>query len=155
MKAALTSINPPHTNRIFDKTKGIEWRTKPMPIGKHYCYETKKHGGCGKVIGEFTVWRIKRYENISMIPECHIASGCVPIEFLEAYRKGKPLYAHFIINPKKYDKPKELREFHPNCNHTDYCTECKNYDLNTKDCRRITRPPQSWCYVERAFFDEV
>ena len=107
MKAVLTSINPPHTNNIFDKIKGIEWRTKPMPTGKHYCYETKKCFGFGKVIGEFTVWRIKRYENISHIPEGYIDLGCVPIEFLEAYSKGKPLYAHFIIDPKRYDKYSE------------------------------------------------
>lgn len=148
MKAALVSINPPHTDNIFSKVKGIEWRTKPMPTGKHYCYETKKHGGCGKVVGEYTVWRITRYENISMIPESYIDLGCVPIEFLEAYSKGKPLYAHFIIRQRKYDKPKELSEFHPHCEHADYCTECKNYDFNKKNCRQITRPPQSWCYVE-------
>lgn len=144
MKAALTSINPPHTNNIFNRIKGIEWRTKPMPTGKHYCYETKKHGGCGKVIGEFTVWRIKRYENISMIPEFHIYSGCVPIEFLEAYSKGKPLYAHFIIGPKRYDKPKELGEFEKP---RDYIHT--NYRKRNSYFKGITRPPQSWCYVER------
>ena len=143
MKATLTSVNPPHTNHIFDKTKGVEWRTRPMPTGKHYCYETKKQGGLGKIIGEFTVWRIKRYENISMIPECNIASGCVPIEFLETYSKGKPLYAHFIINPKRYDKPKELSEFNLPC-----IPECDG--LCEYGCLRpLKRPPQSWCYVER------
>lgn len=164
MKAALTSINPPHTNNIFNKIKGIEWRTKPMPTGKHYCYETKKHGGCGKVIGEFTVWRIKRYENISMISECHIASGCVPIEFLEAYSKGKPLYAHFIISPKRYDKPRELSEFKRWCDGVSGnigCRGCEYYytesdesigfyeECGCDNLRPIKRPPQSWCYVER------
>lgn len=143
MKAVLTSINPPHTDNIFDKVKGIEWRTKPMPTGKHYCYETKKHGGLGKVIGEYTVWRIKRYENISMIPEGHLASGCVPIEFLEAYSKGKPLYAHFIISPKRYDSPKELSEFEKP---RDYIHI--NYRKRNSYFKGITRPPQSWCYVE-------
>lgn len=132
-----------------------------MPTGKHYCYETKKHGGCGKVIGEYTVWRIKRYENISMIFEGHIDSGCVPIEFLEAYSKGKPLYAHFIINPKRYDTPKELSEFHRKCEkiRCEGCEHLKFQRVNASeydyDCEYfsnlipITRPPQSWCYVER------
>lgn len=152
MKAVLTSINPPHTNNIFDKIKGIEWRTKPMPRGKHYCYETKKCFGLGKVIGEFTVQRIKKYENVSIIPKRYIDLGCVPIEFLEAYSKGKPLYAHFITAPKRYDEPKELSEFkkiNQPCWYGEMgiskrdCHECKS-----KDCF-IQRPPQSWCYVEK------
>lgn len=154
MKVALTSINPPHTNNIFEKIKGIEWRTKPMPMGKHYCYETKKCFGLGKVIGEFHIWRIKRYEHIWQIPEEFIEQGCVPIEFLEAYSKGRPLYAHFIISPKRYDKPRELSEFkkagfmteenwlaalYPNT-HCHYEAWAKKFE--------ITKPPQSWCYVE-------
>ena len=110
-RAVLISINPPHTNNIFDRLKGIEWRTKPLPTVKHYCYETKKCFGVGKVIGEFKIWRVKRYENISLITEGYIDSGCVPVEFLEAYAKGRPLYANFIKAPKRYDKPKELSEF--------------------------------------------
>ena len=157
MTAVLTSINPPHTDNIFNKIKGIEWRTKPMPTGKHYCYETKKHGGCGKVIGEYTVWRVKRYENISMIYEGHIDSGCVPIEFLEAYSKGKPLYAHFIINPKRYDKPKELSEFIKAgaLSYDDWLygiyngTSESTYEKYLMPFK-VTRPPQSWCYVERS-----
>ena len=138
MRAALTSINPPHTNNIFNLIKGIEWRTRPMPTGKHYCYETKKYFGVGKVIGEFRIWRIKRYENISLIPEEYIALGCVPIKFLEAYSKGRPLYAHFIIEPKRYDTPRELSEFRKP--EMPMGLRCEN-DV-------ITRPPQSWCYVE-------
>lgn len=155
MKAALTSINPPHTNNIFDKVKGIEWRTKPMPTGKHYCYETKKHGGLGKVIGEYTVWRRKRYENISMIPEDHLVSGCVPIEFLEAYSKGKPLYAHFIISPKRYDSPKELSEFqkYGALSYDDWLYGLYNGSSESSYEKylipfKVSRPPQSWCYVE-------
>ncbi|MBR3815113.1 MAG: hypothetical protein IKJ27_00130 [Clostridia bacterium] len=150
-KAALTSINPPHTNNIFSGLKGIEWRTKPMPTGKHYCYETKKCFGVGKVIGEFRIWRVVRYENISTIPEGYISSGCVPIEFLEAYSKGRPIYANFIKSPVKYDKPKELSEYKKINRECWYaylglakrdCPECQN-----KGCF-IQRPPQSWCYVE-------
>lgn len=143
MRAALTSINPPHTNNIFERIKGIEWRTKPMPTGKHYCYETKKCFGLGKVIGEFRIWRIKRYEHIWQIPEEFIELGCVPIEFLEAYSKGRPLYAHFIIDPKRYDKPRELSEFEKP---RDYIHT--NYRKRNSYFKGITRPPQSWCYVE-------
>lgn len=147
-KAVLTSINPPHTNNIFDGLKGIEWRTKPLPTGKHYCYETKKCFGVGKVIGEFKIWRVKRYENISLIPEGYIDSGCVSVEFLEAYSKGRPLYANFIIAPKRYYKPKELSEFIHACpDSVKACKMCR-HTIDGMNCRPITRPPQSWCYVE-------
>ncbi len=145
MKSVLISIQPPNTNNIFDGIKRIEWRTKPLPTGKHYCYETKKCFGLGKVIGEYHVWRVKKYQNVSMIPEEYVAQGCVPIEFLEAYSKGKPLYAHFILRPQRYDKPKELREF-VNYDRCPYgglvdCQKCGEHHC-------LTRPPQSWCYVE-------
>ena len=111
MMAALTSINPPNTDNIFDGVKWIEWRTKPLPTGLHYCYETKNGGGVGMVIGEFTVWRVKRYESASRIPETEIELGCVPKEFLMAYSKGKAIYANYITNPKRYDHPMELSAF--------------------------------------------
>lgn len=151
MKAVLISINPPHTNNIFSREKHIEWRKKPMPEGKYYCYETKKCFGLGKVIGEFTVWQIICFEDISSIPEKLILLGCVRKEFLEAYSKGKPLYAHFIRETKTYDTPKELslfKKINRECWYADLglakrdCPECQN-----KECF-IQRPPQSWCYVE-------
>ncbi len=165
-KAALTSINPPHTNNIFDGLKSIEWRLKPLPTVKHYCYETKKCFGVGKVIGEFRIWRVKRYENISLIPEGYIDSGCVPVEFLEAYAKGRPLYANFVKAPKRYDKPRELSEFivpsKVGCCNEGECSGCKyfergngfsieddcNANFNTDEYKPLKRPPQSWCYVE-------
>lgn len=131
--SALTSIRRPHTDNIFNFNKGIEWRTKPMPTGTHYCYETKNSGGLGKVIGEFKIWRIKRYKSVSHIPEEYIALGCVPKEYLLSYSKGKPLYAHFIINPIRYDKPKDVSEFSKHG--IDRFVPWK-------------RPPQSWGYVE-------
>lgn len=145
--AILVSINPPHTNNIFDNIKGIEWRTKPMPLGKCFCYETKKCFGLGKIIGQFRIWRVKKYENISMIPEEFIERGCVPIEFLEAYSKGRPLYAHFIIATKRYNEPKKLSEF-VQCKYVFDCDICAYWDSKYSTCNKPIRPPISWCYVE-------
>lgn len=133
MKAVLISIQRPHTTNIFDERKRIEWRTKPIPTGKSHVYETKNGGGIGKVIGECSIWRVKRYENVSFIPEEYIDAGCVPYDFLVKYSKGKPLYAHFIVSAKRYDKPKELNRF---------------ILANTQHFCLVKRPPQSWCYVE-------
>lgn len=164
-KAALTSINPPHTNNIFARIKKIEWRKKPLPTGKHFCYETKKCFGQGKVIGEFRIWRVKRFENVSLIPEGYIDSGCVPVEFLEAYSKGEPIFANFILSPKRYNKPKELSEFYRKCDEgCETCAFWKMMHVNVSeldmDCSApiyghipITRPPQSWCYVEDVCYE--
>lgn len=166
MKYALTSINPPNTDNIFDGVKGIEWRTKPLPTGLHYCYETKNLGGVGKVIGEFTVWRIKRYQNASFVPETEIDLGCVPKEFLMAYSKGKPIYANYIVKPKRYDKPKELSDFiipsKIGCCNDGKCRGCRWFDRGngfnveddcnapfcTDEYKPLRKAPQSWCYVE-------
>lgn len=77
-------------------------------------------------------------------------ASCLTIEELRAYLGAgfTEFYGWHISDLVIYDKPKELSEFHPHCEHADYCTECENYDFNKKNCRQITRPPQSWCYVE-------
>ncbi len=114
----------------------------------------------GKVIGEFVCDKIDYWQNHYKTDVMHIADmsnlSCVSIDDLLDYLGhyvdmngvDKKLYAWHISDLVIYDKPKELSEFRPPCNHADYCTECKNYDFKTKDCRRITRPPESWCYVE-------
>lgn len=74
MKYVLISVNPPHTNNIFEGLKGIEWRTKPIPAGKCFCYETKRCFGRGMVIGEFDIYRVKKFENVRSIPTELISS---------------------------------------------------------------------------------
>lgn len=145
MRAVLISINPPHTNNIFDEIKGIEWRTKPLPTAKHYCYETKKGSGQGKVIGQFIINCIQKFTDIDCIPEALITMGCVSRKFLKAYSKGRALYAHWIQEPIRYDKPLELSKFRKPI----VCHRGKDRE-NCKGCWdcEITRPPQSWCYVE-------
>lgn len=54
-----------------------------------------------------------------------------------------------ISDLKIYDSPKELSEFYKGCNDSDdpmygsYCSCCEKKN-------KLTRPPQSWCYVEGA-----
>lgn len=162
-RASLASINPPHTDNIFSFKKSVEWRTQPMPTGKQYCYETIRGGGCGKVIGEYVVLTVSRYENVSSIPNELIYHGCVPPDELERYSKGKALYAHILVRRKKYDVPKELWEFktkckeygtdNPLCDGCNYYISGMCYEYDESDCgcngkKPIIRPPQSWCYVE-------
>ena len=127
----LISIKPEHCKNIFNGIKTIEWRTKPLPIDRAAVYCTKSgeklyqnkwtylaDGGIGapllsgKVIGEFTVVRNVKYATVDEIPESVITAGCVSKAFLQAYSKGKALYANYIEDVRLYDEPKELGEFY-------------------------------------------
>lgn len=161
-KATLTSINKPHADNIFseDETrkKTVEWRTKPLPRGLHYVYETKNKGGCGKVIGEMTIVENIKYADVSAIPPEMILKGRVGARQLDIYSKGKPLYANVITNAKRHDKPKELGEFYARCG--DRKMKCDGCKYKKQDswfdppfCEvdgyiSVKRPPQSYCFVE-------
>lgn len=164
-RATLTSINKPHTDNIFteDETrkKTVECRTKPLPKGLHYVYETKNKGGCGKVIGEMTVVENIKYADISAVPHETILKGRVGARQLDIYSKGRPLYANVIVNAKRYDEPKELEKFHKSITPHKICKWCPIYEseVRSEDCvyccktnfgedTKITKPPQSYCFVE-------
>lgn len=139
MKSVLISINKPHTDNIFThKKKTIEWRKKPLPLTTHYGYETKNKGGIGKVRGQFDVVR-----HIEFNPELDfynfgiIEAGCVPIDDLIEYADSGVIYGNVLENIEEYDKPKELSEF----------TGLRKTRFGYEPIK-ITRPPQSWCYVE-------
>lgn len=131
MKATLTSINPPHTDDIFENKKTIEWRTYPLPKGLHYIYETKRCFGLGLVIGTLNITKHYTFNSVDEIPDYLIETGCVPREFLEAYAKGRKLFANVITEAKKLYCPKYI-----------YCYT--NY--TTKQL--LTKAPQRYTYIE-------
>lgn len=101
----------------------------------------------GKVIGEFICDYI--YGNMSY--DCE--DSRVSVSELQKYANGKPLYGWHISDLVIYDKPKNLSEFkkiNRECWYADLglakrdCLECKN-----EECY-VSRPPQSWCYIEGA-----
>jgi predicted transcriptional regulator len=159
MKKTMTSINPPFSQLILNGKKKIEWRTKPLPLGWSELYETKKKGGCGKVIGQFeVVENIKFNLQGDTYKKSWLEKGCVPYEFLVKYANGKDyLYANVIDRVERYAKPKELSEFRKPCKfaYSSYeegicyedCIQGKLEDCRSF-CLPITRPFQSWGYIE-------
>lgn len=169
-RATLTSINKPHTDNIFtdDKSrkKTVEWRTKPLPKGLHYVYETKNKGGCGKVIGEMTIVENIKYPDVSAIPHEMILKGRFGTRQLDIYSNGRPLYANVIVNAKRYDKPKELGEFWAYNSELEkrydeqdgYCcydgtnehgeplTDCGSACDNIANCYRCWEEWSGWCH---------
>ena len=169
MNAVLISIHPKWCDLIADGKKTVEVRkTKPKistPF-KVYIYCTKPYTAStedrfyiylpphdtpkqvnGKVIGEFVCDRI---EEIGFSPEMHgkyicvdqsfIKQSCIPFDEMFDYLGEEYGYGWHITDLVIYDKPKGLSEFK-------HCGV--NYHYNPP----ITRPPQSWCYVEEGATD--
>lgn len=73
---------------------------------------------------------------------------------LHDYGKGKTLYAWHISELKIYDRPRELSEFRKPCPYGDLpCWICPSCDKDENDnliqCfNTVSRPPQSWQYIE-------
>lgn len=69
---------------------------------------------------------------------------------------GKHLYGWHISDLKIYDKPKGLSEFYRPCSYSGICYSCNRFRPNGTPNDKpndfcdgeITRPPQSWFYVE-------
>ena len=163
MKSVLISIKPKYVELIVNGEKTIEIRKsapKEVPF-KAYIYETKDatempwvdedghfiYKGRGQVIGEFICDRIT---DISVVVRnCNEDYNQV---YHNDYGKGKPLYGWHISDLKIYDKPKELREFKrwDRTEENAPCAHTKWLYPDCKDCKacNLTRPPQSYMYVE-------
>lgn len=110
-----------------------------------------------------------------VINEDILNKSCLKQEEILEYTNGKDLYAWHIDDLKIYDTPKELSGFSTSSYCSNYmknvdvtinalgdyvahyednffCKKCKYFDGDFNICERkikiLTRPPQSWCYVE-------
>lgn len=96
----------------------------------------------GKIIGEYVC--------DSITTDFLISDTCISVEDLEKYSGNKAIYGWHISNLVIYDKPKELSDFRKPCVvnpciNRSFCDKTSNYCC--PQCM-LTRPPQSWCYVE-------
>lgn len=132
----------------------------------------------GKVIGEFICDEVEEFHEWELSPqgkfadfekerlENFLTAACLSEEEVVRYRENlpycKPLYGWHISDLKIYDKPKELNEFYRPCPiENKDCENCIKYgkpytwdfdeEIGKIFCtRRVTRPPQSWQYVEES-----
>ena len=112
--------------------------------------------GNGKVIGEFVCDYILKItpdtygHHEYCISDDDLNASCLTTNDLWEYGSGETLYGWHISDLIIYDKPKELSEFVKPCNRNCFAP-CPYYQGKEYECERpiITRPPQSWCYVER------
>lgn len=119
--------------------------------------ETKviiRRGGCGKVVGEYICRKVEivRADNMIQAYYSNRPETRVTDEQLFAYANGRPLKFLYMEDVIFYDKPKELGEFKKPCAADENCYLCEKSGFTPDmllDCFNfLTRPPQSWCYVE-------
>ena len=124
--------------------------------------------GSQKVIGSFVcdgVYNIEPHDDGYGVNQYTFVGAdyddcktCLSFEKLKEYLGKNIGYAWHISDLQIYDKPKELGEFRKPCNHINDCCTCKEAEFQYYEdelrgiiCKRgipLTRPPQSWCYVE-------
>lgn len=82
--------------------------------------------------------------------------SCLSYNEIMAYKKEKLAYGWQISNLKVYGEPKELSEFYRPCSYKGICYSCNRFRPNGTPNDKpndfcdgaITRPPQSWQFVE-------
>lgn len=173
-KAVLISVQPQWCELIASGKKTVEVRKSFPKIEtpfKCYIYQSKKswvyniYGKIadwqGKVIGEFVCDEIYNYTADPFISaeikaQCTISDeeivkqSCLTLEQLYHYEYSSDshnwgLLVWHISELVIYDEPKELSAFdRPH----DYIYQ--SYRRKNSFFKGITKPPQSWCYVEEA-----
>lgn len=114
----------------------------------------------GGIMGEFVCDRIdvilpaNEPYGIYDIDDDYVFQTCLENGALWDYGNGKMLYGWHISNLKIYDTPRELGDFRRACDmKRSTCEACKLFCERKNLCfgdgtMQITRPPQSWGYVE-------
>lgn len=134
-KAVLISIRPMWSQKIMSGQKTVEVRkTRPKMNPPFKCYIYKC--GNGKVIGEFLCDEIIEDRTYGHNEEFYRAA-CMSAYDAAAYAMQSPMYGWHISDLRVYDHPRDLWEF----------TGLRQTRFGWEPVP-ITRPPQSWRYVE-------
>lgn len=166
-KAVLISIRPEWCQKIMDGQKTIEVRkTRPKLETPFKCYVYRTKGTVphiingewvqmevgGTVVGEFTCDAITRvnicgfWDDSGKQLDNRLRETCLTSKEFCDYLGEKVGYGWHISNLRNYDHPRELREFNAVPNEAEKALGIKP--------KPITRPPQSWRYVEEELWSD-
>lgn len=122
-----------------------------------------------RIIGTFVCDKIDKLVHVGTMMDINILTldgwykpagellqaACLTEAQAEKYLKGGDGYGWHISDLKIWDEPVRLKNFWgmKPCRHVGDCCTCLQWDSMKKDCyksrsRYISRPPQSWCYME-------
>ena len=123
--------------------------------GKDMFEENERHRILnGKVVAKFTLNRVDRYVNGCNVAKKYptfndfekiLTPACIYTDELENYCEDLSFYAWHISNLEIFDKPKELSEFETTKQHLVGVVGQTQPILQNI---RLTKAPQSWCYIE-------
>ena len=135
-----------------DENYGETYHGKPVFI------KTEKEPTTGildmrqKVIGEFVCDEIISIDGAGKIPSDIARPTCLEPAELHQYLGTAVGYGWHISDLKIYDTPRALSDFRRACKNDWWCESCSMYSEHSGRCGnaslQISRPPQSWCYVE-------
>lgn len=151
------SIPTPFKVYVYETKGKTKYWSQPMPI--------PYTEGRGKVIGSFVCDKVYKivpdgeyYSNGYDIDDDMLSETCLGRGYLTGYGLGYTLYGWHITEPKLFDEPKEFYELYAPCKKNkqtadESCKGCayayKGVTTGKIYCdNALTRPPQSWCYVE-------
>ena len=144
-KVVLISIRPKWCQKIMTGQKTVEVRkTRPKMNPPFKCYIYKC--GNGKVIGEFVCDEIISIDGAGRIQSDIARPTCMEPAELHQYLGAAVGYGWHISNLKIYNTTREMREFNAVPNEAEEAFGVKP--------KPITRPPQSWRYVEEEIWDD-
>ena len=130
----IQSAKKEHVANILSGKKTYEFRKNKPKAGKYpylvLLYETKDGGGRGGIVGAYMcsgVLKTNVFAHRNPVADTwreHIArEGCVTVESLYEYAKGRDIVAWNVRNPITFAEPLPLSKF------------------------GLTRAPQSWHYL--------
>ena len=126
-----------------DENYGGIYHGKPVFIKTSVSSVCDMYGKRKTVIGEFTCNRVTNLFSNSRfwLNEDDVLHTCLSAAEIRKYANGaNGLYGWHISNLRIYDTPRELREFYAVPNEAEVALKAKP--------KPVTRPPQSWRYVE-------
>ena len=141
-KAVLNSLRPKWCEKIISGEKTIELRkTRPKMNPPFKCYIYKC--GNGKVVGEFLRDQIININGAGRIPSDAARPTCLEPAELHQYLGAATGFGWNISDLRVYDHPRDLWEF----------TGLRQTKFGAEPVP-ITRPPQSWRYVEEELWND-
>ena len=110
----------------------------------------------GTVIGEFACDGMERVDvpfpaYMDQVDTRVLKAACLSYREAHTYLGHRSGYGWNISDLVIYDEPRPLTSYHRPCPESLYCESCAMWN-ERRGCGnaalQITRPPQSWCYIE-------